>query len=147
MTKFRRDMQCLVIATAFTMLTSCSSVPSNKVALYQQLGGDSGIENIVDEFVYIMATHPKLASLFEFTDIETLRGHLEDQFCELSGGPCTYSGRGMIESHEGMNVSHGEFNLVVELLQQAMRTHRVPVGPQNRLIALLAPMHEDVVHR
>jgi hemoglobin len=128
------------------LLTGCvTGAPQPTV--YEQLGGADGVEAIVADFVYLMATDDKLAQMFEFTDFETLQQHLEDQFCELTGGGCTYAGRDMVEAHKGLNMTHREFNLGVEHLQQAMIDNDTPVAAQNRLLAILAPTRPDVVKK
>lgn len=42
-----------------------------------------------------------------------------------------------------MQQSH--FNALVEVLQSAMDAQGIPFAQQNRLLALLAPMHRDVI--
>ena len=38
-----------------------------------------------------------------------------------------------------------DFNALVEVLQAAMDAQGIPYAAQNRLLALLAPMHRDVI--
>jgi len=94
-----------------------------------------------------MATDEDVDEMLEVTDIEALKKHLEDQCCELTGGGCAYTGNDMIKAHKGLNMSHREFNFGVEHLQQAMIDNGTPIAAQNRLLAILAPMREDVVKR
>jgi len=42
-------------------------------------------------------------------------------------------------------VRRADFNALVELLQVTMDARGVPVRAQNRLLALLAPMHRDII--
>ena len=36
--------------------------------------------------------------------------------------------------------------LVVEVLQKSMATRNIPFSAQNRMLALLAPMHRDIIN-
>ena len=46
-----------------------------------------------------------------------------------------------------MGVNPAAFNALVEDLIEAMEHCKVGTGAQNRLLALLAPMHADVIER
>ena len=70
--------------------------------------------------------------------------NLTDQLCELSGGPCTYSGREMRESHADMNVTDTQFNALAENLILAMEENGIPTGAQNRLIKKLVPLYPQI---
>ena len=67
------------------------------------------------------------------------------QLCGLTGGPCPYTVRTMKAAHADLNPAPRHFNALVEDLQDAMDAEHVSFWTQNRLLALLAPMHRDVV--
>ena len=46
-----------------------------------------------------------------------------------------------------MNISHADFNALVEVLIDAMEKNDVSVAAQNRLLQRLAPMHRDIVEQ
>ena len=70
---------------------------------------------------------------------------ISEQICDVSGGPCDYSGDDMKTSHRNMGVTNADFNALVEHLIAAMEKHDIPVAAQNQLLGLLAPMHGDIV--
>ena len=72
---------------------------------------------------------------------------LTDQFCDVLGGGCKYSGKSMKEAHTNMKVATADFNALAEDLQDALTAANVPTYQQNKLIAKLAPMHRDVVEK
>jgi hemoglobin len=72
---------------------------------------------------------------------------LVEQFCVEAGGPCTYGGLPMDQAHVGLDIDEGAFNALVEDLQLAMEDLEVPVSAQNRLLARLAPMQSEILHR
>ncbi|MEC7547176.1 MAG: group 1 truncated hemoglobin [Pseudomonadota bacterium] len=127
----------------------CSIVFSSSATAanyYEELGGQNGVEEIVDNFINEISFDPDIVTFFEGTDINRLREKLIEQFCMESGGPCEYTGDSMRDVHTGMNISKGQFNRIVELLQAAMDKAGTPQTAQNRLIRSLAPMRPDIIH-
>jgi len=87
----------------------------------------------------------RINAQFAGTDLVNLNDRLVEQFCVELGGPCTYTGRTMAESHAGLGITEADFNALVEALMDAMDARGIPRGAQNRLLARLAPMHGDIV--
>ena len=116
-------------------------------ALYKALGEKPGITLIVDDFVNRMVADVRIRPMFKNTKLPNLKEQLRDQFCVLSGGPCKYEGDTMKASHAELGIDKANFNTAVELLQLAMDGQGVPFREQNKLLALLAPMHRDIITR
>ena len=114
-------------------------------AFYEQLGGRDGVAAIVVEFVAIMLADKRIADTFEGVDMDRLHAKLAEQFCMVSGGPCSYTGKSMQEVHEDLKVNNTRFNASVEDLQLAMVRCGVPSRVQNRLLAKLAPTQRSIV--
>jgi hemoglobin len=137
--------RCAALAAAVLagFLLGCASPGPDR--LYRDLGGEPGVEALVDALLNRLADDPRIVHHFRDTRIARLRAMLIEQICDLSGGPCQYSGDTMLQAHAGMNLSQADFNALVEDLIDAMEERGLPVTTQNRLLALLAPMHADVV--
>jgi len=135
----------LMLLTLLASLAGCAASRPATDDLYQDLGGEPGIERIVDAFLVHLAEDELVVDTFADTDIAEFRRLLIEQICDLSGGPCEYGGRTMTESHAGMDVSAAQFNALVADLIDAMDDAGVPTGAQNRLLELLAPMYGDIV--
>ncbi len=133
----------LIAAIAIFSLSACQARP--QAQLFEQLGGMSGIEALVDEFLVRLGSDPRIASHFRDADPQRLKDKLVEQFCAESGGGCEYTGDSMKDVHAGMGITHADFNALVEDLVAAMEAKGVPVGAQNRLLKQLAPMHGDIV--
>lgn len=110
-------------------------------------GGQEGIRKIVDRFVDLNTTDPRIEAIFKNHDMVRLRRTLFEQFCYILDAGCTYTGRDMKSSHKDLGTTRADLNALVENLQQAMREAKVPFPAQNRLLAKLAPMDRDVVER
>ncbi len=114
-------------------------------SLYQRLGGLDAITAVVDSFSARCAGDDRINGKFARTDIPRLRKMLVDQVCEATGGPCTYTGRDMREAHDGMRVTAGEFDALVEDLVATLDEFDVPKAEQEELLGLLGPMRGDIV--
>jgi hemoglobin len=114
-------------------------------SLYERLGGVDAIQAVVDSFVGRCAGDDRINAKFERTDIPRLKKMLVDQVCEAAGGPCTYTGRAMRETHDGMQVTAGEFDALVEDLVATLDVFDVPKPEQEELLALLGPMRDEIV--
>jgi hemoglobin len=114
-------------------------------ALFQSFGGKPGIDRLVDRFVDALLADPRVKDSFKDSNLRRLRTQLKSQFCQLTGGPCVYEGRDMIEAHRKLGVDEAQMNALVEDLQDAMRAADIPFRTQNKLLALLAPMKRDIV--
>jgi len=53
----------------------------------------------------------------------------------------------MQESHTGFQITQADFDNLVGHLIKVMTEQKVAVSAQNRLLAKLAPMYQDVVYR
>jgi hemoglobin len=116
-----------------------------RASLYERLGGLDAITAVVDSFVARCAGDDRINRKFERTDIPRLKEMLLDQVCEAAGGPCTYTGRDMRETHDGMEVTAGEFDALVKDLLATLDELDVPKADQDELLGLLGPMRGDIV--
>ncbi len=114
-------------------------------SLYERLGGKSAITAVVDQFVSNVAADGRINSRFACTDIPKLKGHLVDQVCQATGGPCTYQGRDMKRTHLGMQISSADFGALVQDLVAALDKFNVPAGEKSELLGKLGSMKNDIV--
>ncbi len=114
-------------------------------SLYERLGGLDAITAVVDSFSARCAGDDRINGKFARTDIPRLKKMLVDQVCEATGGPCTYIGRDMRQTHDGMEVTAGEFDALVEDLVGTLDEFDVPKADQDELLALLGPMRSEIV--
>ncbi len=136
------------VVISLIILTACSaSQPRTNDSLYQQLGGDIGIDQLAVTSLQMLKKEERLAFLFQDIDDHNLVRQLTDQLCYLSGGPCIYEGLSMQDAHAGMALTAAEFDLFVQVFMRAMDANDIPFSAQNKLLAMLAPMRADVIHQ
>jgi hemoglobin len=140
-----------VVPAAAVMAQSTAADPApahpELRGVLEQFGGEPGLVALMDEFMAIMLDNPELAPFFEFSDQAKVKRQLAEQFCVILGGGCTYTGRDMVESHQGLAITRGNFNALVEDLQTAMNRRGIPFRAQNQLLGKLAPMHREIIGR
>lgn len=113
--------------------------------LYRALGGQPGIDALVGAFHTRLLADARVAPFFEGSDAQRFKTELALEFCQVSGGPCSRA-RNHRRLHSGMDITRAHFNAVVEVLQHTLDVQGVPFGVQGRLLAVLAPMHRDIVN-
>jgi hemoglobin len=145
MKKFTRTV-CACVAALMVAGGAHAQPVAGDDSLYQSFGGQSGLVRLMDDFMTRLLADARMRPFFEDADQAALKKQLVLQFCEVSGGPCRRDGPTMKEAHDGMDITRGDFNALVEVLQDAMSAQGVPFAAQNRLLARLAPMHRDIVN-
>lgn len=142
------NMSARVVVTVLLLaLIGCAEarpMPAGK-SLYDRLGGNAAISAVVDQFAANVVADTRINGRFATTDIPRLRGHLFDQVCRTTGGPCKYTGRDMKTTHAGMKISNADFGALVEDLVKALDTFKVPAQEKGELLRLLGGMKKDIV--
>ena len=143
----------LVVAIlGMALLAGCATTEQKPMAaqeksLYERLGGKEAITAVVDDFVGRVAADNRINSFFATTDIPRLTMNLVNQICEVSGGPCKYTGRDMKTTHHGMGITNAQFDALVGDLVATLDKFKVPEKEKNELLSVLGPMRKDIVER
>lgn len=127
------------------LLVSGCATTSQKT-LYEQLGGEAGINNIVENLVQEIGQDQQIFHYFAEARVSRFKENLIEHFCTISDGPCNYTGDNMVDIHTGMNINEKDFNHLVDLLINAMDTEGIPHRIQNQLIARLAPLRKEIIY-
>ena len=113
--------------------------------LYERLGGGAAITAVVDDFVTRCAGDTRINGKFARTDVPRLKAKLVEQISSATGGKVQYTGRGMRETHDGMQVTAGEFDALVEDLVATLNQFGVSAASQGQLRGILGPLRGDLV--
>jgi hemoglobin len=135
----------LALLLGIVVLAAAAQSPPRDDRLYRAFGGEAGLAALMADFVPRLLADGQIGRFFKTTNREHLARQLGAQLCQLAGGPCTYEGPAMGPAHDGMGITRADFNRLVELLQLSMAERGVPFREQNRMLALLAPMHREIV--
>jgi hemoglobin len=90
--------------------------PTGSPSLWQRLGADAGVRRVVDDFVAIAGSDPKVdftrGGKFRLDDAKLahLKKELIDFISQATGGPYAYTGRSMKAVHQGMAITNAQFD-------------------------------------
>ena len=115
--------------------------------LYESMGGEPALRAALDHFADIVVADDRINFTFAEANMAKFKQLLFEQLCNLSGGPCKYTGRDMRTSHVKLKINNAEFNALAEDLYISLGQAGVPYRLQNKLMALLAPMQHDIVEK
>jgi hemoglobin len=138
---------CLVRLAAVSTLVLMSAVARADKTLYESMGGEPALRTAVEHFADLVQTDDRINFTFAEADMSKFKKLIFEQLCNLSGGPCKYTGRDMRSSHTKLNINNAEFNALAEDLYIALDRAGIPYRLQNKLMALLAPMQHDIVKK
>ena len=129
------------------LLATCGLAHAADDSVYRAFGEKAGIASLMNDFVGRLKADVRIGHFFKDTKASYLAEQLTDQLCKVSGGPCVYEGAPMLPSHRDLAIGRADFNALVEVLQDAMNARGIPFATQNQMLALLAPMHREIVTR
>ena len=142
--------KALVVITVLlsTVLAAPLAAAEEAASLYKRLGGYDAIAAVTDDFIGRMATDPQLGPFFAGHSTESLkkiRQLVVDQLCEMSGGPCYYTGRSMKASHAGMKISAAHWDTAVKHLTATLDKFKVGQKEREELFAAVGTLRADIV--
>lgn len=114
--------------------------------LYEKFGGHEGIRGVVDTFYKSVLSNPDVSPFFSETNMKKQKEHQTNFIGYVLGGPNKYTGRGMREAHAHLNLTDKEFNIIANLLAEALRFHGVPENDVSAVLKKVASTHDDVLN-
>lgn len=142
-----RFLCAMLLALSGGLGQAVAQAQADPARVYTEFGEKAGIAALMEVFVERLAIDIRTKVFFENADKPRLKEQLTDQLCMLSGGPCRYAGAQMRGVHRGLEIGRSDFNALVEVLQDCMDQRGIPFGAQNRMLAVLAPLHREIVTR
>ncbi len=120
--------------------------PGETATLFERVGGTEGLSAIISDIVDAHLANPAIRTRFEAFDPNELKRGAFEFFAMAMGGPVTYTGRGLRETHKGMNINEQEFVAATDDLMAVLQKRGVPEREQNELLAAFFAMKGDVLH-
>jgi hemoglobin len=119
--------------------------------LYDRLGGVYSIATVVDDFIDRVMHNPVLnanAAVGEAHHRVSAAGfkyYVTEMVCWAAGGPQTYTGRNMRESHEHLRITEGEWAAFLKDFDDTMAKFKVPEAEHKELFAIVQSTKGDIV--
>ena len=136
-------MKINIVLVLSVLLSACATSPKT---LYQEVGGQDTVAHVTEYFIDEISFNPEIYRYFRDTDIERFRNKFSEHFCVQLNGPCRYTGDDMEQIHRGMNITEKDFNLLVDLLINAMGRAGLSHRQQNSVLSKLAPMRSSMLY-
>jgi hemoglobin len=120
-------------------------------SLYERLGGAYSIATVVDDFIerlLVNATlnaNPAISEARARVPKAGLKFHLTAQVCEVTGGPCKYTGRTMKDAHQHLNITQAEWDAMAADFKTTLDKFKVPKREQQELFAIVGSTKRDIV--
>jgi hemoglobin len=120
-------------------------------SLYERLGGVYSIATVVDDFIERLLVNATLNANPAINEARArvpkagLKFHVTTLVCEVSGGPCKYTGRAMKESHQHLNITPAEWDAMVADFMATLDKFKVPQREQQELITIVGSTRKDIV--
>ena len=139
--------------------------PEAKKTLYERLGGEAGMQKIVDDFVVRALADPRVNwerkgiekggwSLNRNKSVEwksspdslaRMKKHITQFLTLATGGPAKYEGRDMKEVHAGLHITNAEFDAAVGDLKASLDKLGIATEEQKDLLAVIESTRPQVV--
>jgi len=120
-------------------------------SLYDRLGGVYNIATVIDDLIDKVMSDPRLNAnprvdeAHHRVSAAGFKYLVTELACSAAGGPQTYSGRPMGDSHRHLMITDGEWQAFMDDLQQSLDKFAVPQQEQEELRAIIESTREAIV--
>ena len=115
--------------------------------LYEELGGQQAIEQVVDDFYKRVLADDTVKDFFAHTDMEKQRRHQSAFISYALGGPNKYTGRSMEKAHTGLNLQPEHFDAIALHLGEALSENGVSQEDINSVLGRVSTLKEAVLYK
>jgi len=108
--------------------TPPASAGAPAASLYDRLGRKDAIAAVVKDFVERrVANDARISGFFAHADLPGLEIKLVEQICEVTDGPCKYTGlyKDMKTAHAGLAIKDADFTALLEDLKASLQQFHV----------------------
>jgi hemoglobin len=144
-------IQLLLVAAAIVAPAALAQPSAVQPSLYDRLGGLKGITLVVDDFIDRLVSNetlnknPAINAGRASSPAPYLKFQVSQMVCEVTGGPCKYTGKGMKESHSHLNITELEWNVMTTEFQKSLDKFNVPATEQKELFDIVGTTKADIV--
>jgi hemoglobin len=120
-------------------------------SLYERLGGVYSIAVVVDDFIDRIMVDPRLNAnprvdeAHHRVSAQGFKYYVTEQVCWAAGGPQTYSGRSMLDTHRELRITAEEWDAFMDDFDQTLAKFNVPERERGELVAIVESTKSDIV--
>ena len=140
-----------VLLIVIVLLGDLISVNAQEKSLYERLGGVKPISLVVDDFINrlvsndILNANPMIKAGREHSPDAYLKYQVTTLVCQVTGGPCVYTGLAMKESHAHLNITENEWQVMRDEFKKTLDKFQVPEKEQKELFDIIESTKNDIV--
>jgi len=116
-----------------------------EASLYERLGGEDNIRKIAATLFDTHTANDKISARYVNSDRDKVIQLVFEFLSSATGGPHEYTGRDMLTTHRGMNISEEEFLAVLDDILVALRANGVGQREQEELLLANYNLKGDIV--
>jgi hemoglobin len=120
-------------------------------SLYDRLGGLRAISLVVSDFMTefaadpLVLANPAVRERKSPENLPYINHQVTTLVCQVTGGPCVYTGMELGPAHAGLNVSQAEWDRMAEIFAGTLAKYGVPEREQEELFEILGASHGEIV--
>ena len=124
---------------------------SQEKTLYERLGGVKPISLVVNDFIDhlvandVLNANPMIKAGRNHSPDAYLKFQVTNLVCQVTGGPCVYTGLGMKESHQHLNITENEWQVMRDEFKKSLDKFGVPDKEQKELFDIVESTKKDIV--
>ena len=126
-------------------MTQTATNPAT-ATLYERIGGRPTLRKLIGELIDAHLQNPDIKTRFEPFDGDAMKAGAFQFFAQAMGGPEVYDGRGLRETHRGMNVGEHEFVAAADDVLAVLQRNGIGEREQAEVLAALFAMKGEVLH-
>jgi len=115
-------------------------------SLYDRLGGETKIRAIATDIFDNHAQNPTINARYVDSDRDRVIQVVTEFICAGTGGPQEYTGKDMLTTHRGMNISEREYLAVVDDIMDALETHGVGEREKQEVLMIAYSLKGEILH-
>ena len=146
--RYIRIMLIIGLTVSFLGCATSHKKPAAEKSLYHRIGGYDAVAAVVDDFMGRLTGDPALKHYFDGMDKKSgmkTRQLIVDMVCNVTGGPCYYTGRDMVTTHTGMGITEAHWEISVQHFIATLDKFNVPGKEKNELLAIVGSLEGDIV--
>jgi hemoglobin len=122
-----------------------------KATLWDRLGGEKNVRKVVEDFIELEHTDPKVdffrGGKHKLTDkqLADLKQKIVEFVSQATGGPLKYTGQSMKEAHKGMAITDAQFDALVADLKIVLDKNGAKPEDRDAVLAAVGGTRKDIV--
>jgi hemoglobin len=147
----RLAMTAVLAAILAGSVAGLATAQDQPKSLYDRLGGVYSIATVVDDFIErllvnnTLNANPAINRARAHVPKAGLKFQVTALVCEVTGGPCKYTGRAMKESHQHLNITEGQWEAMAADFKKTLDEFKVPAKEQQELITIVGSTKNNIV--